>query len=89
MCGFQARKVREREELAQCSFSPNINAGRPYLDMAAYTPIQHRFQDIMVSIFMMVMFLSNTFISLSVLKISLTLTYNLQSNSSTISVCGC
>ena len=63
MCGFQARKVREKEELAQCSFSPNINAGRHYLDMTAYTPIQHRFQDIMVSIFMVVMFLSNTFIS--------------------------
>jgi hypothetical protein len=85
MCGFQARKVREKEELAQCSFSPNINAGRPYLDMAAYTPIQHRFQDIMVSIFMVVMLLSTYFYFLICLKI------NIQSTEQFInfSVCDC
>ncbi|KAH8971423.1 hypothetical protein BDL97_02G141200 [Sphagnum fallax] len=43
----RARKVIEKEELDQCSFTPQINFNSMYLDLDAYQPIQKRLQELM------------------------------------------
>ncbi len=45
---LKARKVIEKEELDQCSFTPQINFNSMYLDLDAYQPIQKRLQELMV-----------------------------------------
>jgi hypothetical protein len=47
---LKARKVIEKEELDQCSFTPQINFNSMYLDLDAYQPIQKRLQELMVGI---------------------------------------
>ncbi|CAM6043603.1 unnamed protein product, partial [Sphagnum compactum] len=43
----RARKVIEKEELDQCSFTPQINFNSMYLDLDTYQPIQKRLQQLM------------------------------------------
>ncbi len=45
---LKAHKVIEKEELDQCSFTPQINFNSMYLDLDAYQPIQKRLQELMV-----------------------------------------